>query len=99
MESISTQGAMLVCLTWPVYVPKLKCDRFLLREFVFADDAELVTHSEEALQRLINSFAHARGEFSLTNSLTRTNIMDQDVNNIANITIGDHTLEAIKSFT
>ncbi|XP_037774604.1 uncharacterized protein LOC119571296, partial [Penaeus monodon] len=38
---------------------KTKVRQVLIREMLFADDAALTAHSEEALQRLINCFAHA----------------------------------------
>ena len=40
-----------------------------VREMLFADDAALTAHSGEALQRLVNRFAHACREFGLTISL------------------------------
>ena len=46
---------------------------------LFADDAALTAHSEEALQCLMSSFAHACREFGLTISLKKTNILGQDV--------------------
>ena len=45
---------------------------------LFADDAALVAHTEEALQRMINSFSQASKDFGLTISLKKTNIMAQD---------------------
>ena len=43
----------------------------LIREMLFADDAALVAHTEEALQRLITRFAEACNEFGLTISLKK----------------------------
>ena len=42
---------------------KSKISRVLIRELLFADDAALAAHSEEALQRLITCFANACKEF------------------------------------
>ena len=78
---------------------KTKVRKVLLREMLFADDAALATHSEEALQRLIDCFAHACDEFGLTISLRKTDIMGQDVSSIPCISIGDHTLEVVEDFT
>ena len=78
---------------------KTKVQQVLIREVLFADDAALTSHSEEALQRLISRFADACKEFSLTISLKKTNIMGQDVITTPTITIGDHTLEVVEKFT
>ena len=59
----------------------------------------LAVHAEEALQRLVNCFARACNEFGLTISLKKTNIMDQNVSHIPNISIGDYTLEVVDTFT
>ena len=66
---------------------------------LFADDAALAAHSEEALQRLIDRFAKACDEFGLTISLKKTNIMGQDISSIPSISIGDHSLEVVEDFT
>ena len=64
-----------------------------------AEDAGLATHSKEALQRLIDRFHDARPEFGLVISQKNTQIMCQDVSSCPSITIGDHTLELVESFT
>ena len=46
----------------------------------FADDAALIAHSEEALQHLMSSFAHACSETGLTISLKKTNKCPQRSN-------------------
>ncbi|KAJ8333488.1 hypothetical protein SKAU_G00414960 [Synaphobranchus kaupii] len=66
---------------------------------LFADDAALISHSEEALQRLINCFALACRDFGLTISLKKTNIMGQDVSNVPSICIEDYALEVVENFT
>ena len=71
----------------------------LIREMLFADDAALATHTEDALQRLITRFAGACTEFGLTISLKKTNILGQDVSAAPVITVGDHTLEVVEHFT
>ncbi len=78
---------------------KTKVRRVLIREMLFADDAALTAHTEEALQRLISSFARASDEFGLTISLKKTNVMGQDVSSTPCISIGDHTLEVVEDFT
>ncbi len=71
----------------------------LIREMLFADDAALTAHTEEALQRLISSFARAFDEFGLTISLKKSNIMGQGVSSTPWISIGHHTLETVENFT
>ena len=78
---------------------KTKVRRVLIREMLFADDAGLAAHTEEALQRLIDRFADACCEFGLTISLKKTQVMGQDVSSAPSITIGDHTLEVVDKFT
>ncbi|KAK4318168.1 hypothetical protein Pmani_010810 [Petrolisthes manimaculis] len=78
---------------------KTKIREVLIREMLFADYAALTAHTEEALQRLVNSFAQACEEFGLTISLKKTDIMGQDVNSTPSISIGDHTLEVVTKFT
>ena len=65
---------------------------------LFADNAALTSHTEDALQRLIRSFASACMEFGLTISLKKTNIMGQDVSSAPNIPIGDYALEVVDEF-
>ena len=78
---------------------KTKVRRVLIREMLFADDAALTAHAEEALQRLVSCLAHACQEFGLTISLKKTNILGQDVSSAPSITIGSYTLEVVENFT
>ena len=49
-----------------------------IREALFADDATLVTHTEEALHRLINHHnTHTCDKFCLTISIKKTEVMGQ----------------------
>ena len=67
---------------------------------MFADDAALTAHTEEALQRLTTSFANACSEFGLTISLKKTNIMAQNVSRNPSISIiDDYTLKVVEDFT
>ena len=66
---------------------------------LFADDAALTAHTEEALQRLINCFARAFKEFALTISIKKTNVMGQDVSSIPSISIDEQILEVVDDFT
>ncbi|KAI0212931.1 hypothetical protein LSAT2_002067 [Lamellibrachia satsuma] len=78
---------------------KSKIRKVLIRELLFADDAALSSHSTESLQRLIERFADACKEFSLTISIKKTNIMGQDVRNAPSININEHTLQVVQYFT
>ena len=78
---------------------KSKVRSVLIREMLFADDAALAAHTEEALQRLITCFSDASIEFGLTISLKKTEVMGQDVSEAPVIKIGDHTLGVTDSFT
>lgn len=57
---------------------KTKVSQVLLRDFLFADDAALVAHSDDDLQNLLNGFSNACDDFGLTISLQKTKIMTQD---------------------
>ncbi len=52
---------------------KTKVREVTIREF--ADDAAVVSHTEQGLQTLMDLFSHSRKEFALTISLKKTNIM------------------------
>ena len=66
---------------------------------MFADDAALVAHTEEDLQRLMDCFSKACEDFRLTISLKKTNVMNQDTENVPDITINNYQLEAVNEFT
>ena len=65
---------------------------------LFADDAALTAHSGEALQRLVNRFAHACREFGLTISLKKTNVIARDASQVPSVKISDYTLEVVEDF-
>ena len=78
---------------------KTKVRRVLIREMLFADDAALIAHTEEALQRMISCFFQARKDFGLTISLMKTNIMAQDTAIVPTIHIDNYNLELVSEFT
>ncbi len=78
---------------------KNKVRRVLIREMLFADDAALVSHTEESLQRMISSFSQACKDFGLTISLKKTNIMIQDADIAPNMHIDNYSLGAVNEFT
>ena len=66
---------------------KIKQER--IRDMLFADDAALVAHSQEQLQRLLDLFSRACTNFSLTIRLKMTSVMEQGVKNSPSISILD----------
>ena len=48
---------------------KTKVRKVLIREMLFADDAALVAHTEEALQRMADQLSDACKQFGLTISI------------------------------
>ena len=78
---------------------KTKVRTILIREMLFADDAALVAHTEDALQRMASQFSDACKQFGLTISLKKTNVCVQDVETAPSIIIDNTTLEAVENFT
>ena len=78
---------------------KTKVKTVLVRDILFDDDAALETHSEIAMQRLINKFASVCENFDLTISLKKTSVSAQDVSQAPEIKIGNHTLDVVDEFT
>ena len=66
---------------------------------LFADDAALVSHTEDGLQQLVSRLAHACKEFGLKISLKKTNVMAQDTAHPPVIDIDGYNLEAVDHFT
>ena len=65
----------------------------LVPEMLFADDTAITAHTETALQKLMNCFAHPYSQFGLTISIKKTNILGQDVSATPIISIADCTLD------
>ena len=78
---------------------KTKVTDVYVREMLFVDDATLTAHSGEALQRLVNRFAHACREFEPTISLKKTNIIARDASQVPSVKINDYTLEVVEDLT
>ena len=57
---------------------KTKVREVLIRDMLFADDAALVAHSVEQLQRLMDGFSTASSILGLTISLKKTNVVPQE---------------------
>ena len=78
---------------------KAKVRKVTLRDLLFADDADLVAHSAEKLQCLLNQFSNACEAFRLTIGLKKTRVMCQGNEDTPALTIEDYTLEAVSQFT
>ena len=77
---------------------KTKVRSVTIREALFADDAALATHTEAALQQLVDRLAHACNEFGLTISLKKTEVMAQGTDSPPAIHIGDYSLNTVGQF-
>ena len=53
----------------------MKTIKVLVTELLFADDCALLTHTEEALQHIVNHFSDAAKNFHLTISLRKTEVL------------------------
>ena len=69
-----------------------------LRDFLFADDAAITTHSARDLQSLMDHFSKACQDFGLTISQKKTQVMSQDVDTPPGIHISNHQLEVVHDF-
>uniref|UniRef100_UPI00339881BD reverse transcriptase domain-containing protein n=1 Tax=Acinetobacter baumannii TaxID=470 RepID=UPI00339881BD len=77
---------------------KTKRTNVLLRELLFADDAAMVSHTEDGLQQLITHLSDACKEFGLAISLKKSNVMVQGFTEPPNLKIDDYTLEPVADF-
>uniref|UniRef100_A0A8C9WDN1 Reverse transcriptase domain-containing protein n=1 Tax=Scleropages formosus TaxID=113540 RepID=A0A8C9WDN1_SCLFO len=75
-----------------------KVRKVFIRDMLFADDAALVSHTEEELQRLMDCFSRTVGAFGLKISLEKTNVMGQSTPQPPSISIGNYTLEVVHAF-
>ena len=69
-----------------------------IRDLLFADDAALVSHSEEGLQRLLDRFSNSCDLFGLTISLKKTQVMGQDTPAQPLLKINGETLKVVYQF-
>ena len=77
---------------------KTKLHQHLIRELLFADDAALVSHSKEGLQRLMDCFSKACDDFGLTISIKKTEVMTQNTTLDPSITVKNSTLKVVDKF-
>ena len=65
---------------------------------LFADDAALVSHTQEGLQCLMDRFSKACKVFSLTISIKKTEVMAQDADTPISIYIDGSNLSVVDNF-
>uniref|UniRef100_K7EZU2 Reverse transcriptase domain-containing protein n=1 Tax=Pelodiscus sinensis TaxID=13735 RepID=K7EZU2_PELSI len=78
---------------------KTKIRETLIRDMIFADDAAVVTHTQEELQSLMSRFSMACKDFGLPISLKKTNVLSQDTVTPPAITVDDYQLDVVHQFT
>ena len=78
---------------------KTKIWKVLIREMLFADDAAVISHTEDILQELIDHFSSAWEKFGLTISLKKTEVMSQNVSTPPLITIDNKSLQVANRFS
>ena len=69
-----------------------------IRDLLYADDAALVSRSEDGLQRLLDRFSNACDQFGLTISLKKTQVMGQATPAQPLLTINGENLEVVHQF-
>ena len=72
--------------------------RVIVRELLFADDAALVSNTEEGLQSMLNKFADACKEFGLTISIKKTQVIGLNTSPTPTLQLNCQPLEAVKDF-
>ena len=75
----------------------------MLRDFLFADDCALNSHTEYKMQTLMDRFSSVCDNFGLTISTQKTEVMYQSAPNQPyadpSISVKGQTLEAVNKFT
>ena len=77
---------------------KARVHKEYVRDFLFADDAAITTHTQEDLQWPLDRFSEACRHFGLTISLAKTHVMGQDIKEIPSLFIYNYKLEVIHEF-
>ena len=69
-----------------------------IRDLLYADDAALVSHSEDGLQRLLDRLSNSCDQFGLTTSLKKTQVMGQATPAQPLLKINGENLEVVHQF-
>ena len=78
---------------------KTKTTNILVRELLFADDNELIAHSAEEIQMIIDAFANASSKFGLKINIKKTEVMFQPNSTMTmeeDINVDETTLNHVK---
>jgi len=77
---------------------KSKINKVLIGDLLFADDAAIVSHTQDGLQRLMDKFSQACNLFRLTISQKKTQVMGQGTSPPPTITVKGEKLETVDQF-
>lgn len=77
---------------------KTKLSHHLIRDLLFADDAAIVSHTSQGLQRLLDDFSKACDAFGLTISVKKTEVLVQNVTSTPSINVNNQTLNVVDKF-
>ena len=77
---------------------KTKLTHHLIRDLLFADDAAIVSHTHQGLQRLLDDFSKACDAFGLTISVKKTVVLAQNVTSSLPIIVNNSTLKVVDNF-
>ena len=69
-----------------------------IRDLLYADDAALVFHSEDGLQRLLDRFSNSCDQFGITISLKKTRVMGQATPAQPLLKINGENLDVVHQF-
>ena len=76
--------------------PKTKVCEALIKNVLFADDAAVTIHTQQALQALMHRFSQACKDFGLAISLKKTKVLGQDTMEMPAISIDDYELDVVE---
>ena len=74
---------------------KTLVQNILVRELLFADDAVLVSYTEEGLQCMFSKFVDDCNEFGVIISIKRTQVMGLNTSSVPSLHLEGHSLEAV----
>ena len=69
-----------------------------VRDLLFADNATILTYTQDDLQRLLDRFSEVCRHFGLSISLAKTQVMGQDIKEIPSLFIHNYKLEIVHEF-
>ena len=78
---------------------KSKIWKTLIRDMLFAVDAGLVSHTEQQLQTLMDSFSRTSQDFGMTISIKKTNVMGQDFEQPPSISVNRSMMDVVHELT